>query len=52
MFQLILAILLGLACPSHTPTNTNNSGTVTTYGAPDPDPDTGGDTGHIPPKKP
>ncbi|MDX3914910.1 MAG: hypothetical protein QHC79_15315 [Pseudosphingobacterium sp.] len=50
MFNLIFAILLGLACPSNSNTNTgnNNGGTVRPY-----DGGTGGDGGHIiPPPRP
>ena len=48
-----IAILLGLACPSHTTKTTHNSKdtTVTTSGLTAGD-DTGGDTGHIPPRHP
>ncbi|HWV72601.1 MAG TPA: hypothetical protein VN040_12825 [Pseudosphingobacterium sp.] len=46
MFGFMIAILLGVACPSHT-NNTGNNGTVITIkGGP------GGDGGHIPPTIP
>ncbi|WP_262891084.1 hypothetical protein [Pedobacter gandavensis] len=42
--------MLGFASPSHT--NNDNNTPVTTATTPDPGPETGGDGGHIPPKKP
>ncbi|MGY5251836.1 hypothetical protein [Sphingobacterium spiritivorum] len=54
MLSFFIALLLGLISPSGTPTTHNNNGTVTTYNSVDDpdDGDTGGDTGHIPPKRP
>jgi len=47
MFGFIIAILLGVACPSHTNTTGNNGTIVTTNDGP------GGDGGHvIPPPRP
>jgi len=51
MIHFIIAILLGLACPSHSNCgDKNHDGTVvTTYGDGDP---VGGDGEHIPPRTP
>lgn len=49
MLEIMIAMLLGLACHSNTTTNTNNTnGTYTTQD--DTTPDTGGEGAHIPPK--
>ena len=48
-FQLIIAMLLGLGCPSDSNnTNTNDGPPMSTQ---DDGGDTGGDHGHIPPPK-
>lgn len=47
--QFIIAMMLGLVCPSTTTTNNNTNGTYTTQDEPSA-PDTGGDLGHVPPK--
>lgn len=48
MFSFIFALLMGLACPSHTNTNNGNTNGInppySTF-------DTGGETGQNPPKK-
>lgn len=56
-FELMIAILLGLASPSHTCNNTTQGTTVSATGDETPPDDgipgdnTGGDTGQVPPKK-
>lgn len=51
MLQLIIALILGFSNPSHTPNN-NTPATTADTPAPDSGEETGGDIGHIPPKKP
>ncbi|MCX2452096.1 hypothetical protein OQX61_12560 [Pedobacter sp. PLR] len=50
MFELLLAIFLGFASPSHT--TTNNDSAATTASIDEPGPETGGDGSHIPPGRP
>lgn len=47
-----IAILLGLAYPSHTKKTTNNNKDTTVASSRTAPDDTGGDTGHIPPQHP
>lgn len=47
MFQILLAIMLGFVSPNDTPQTNNDDTTIVTQGE-----DTGGEMGHIPPKKP
>lgn len=57
-FELMIAILLGLASPSHTCNNSTNQGTTVSATDDETPPeggipgDTGGESGHIPPKHP
>ena len=53
MLELLIAILLGLAAPDYT-AKTNADTTMVTASDTETDPvdDSGGDTGHIPPKPP
>ena len=52
MLELFIAILLGLASPDYTTTTTSDGAGVTTETSTEGDTDTGGETGHIPPKPP
>ena len=55
MLELLIAILLGLAAPDYTATtNADNTVVTSTANGTETDPldDSGGDTGHIPPKPP
>ncbi|RFM26222.1 hypothetical protein DXN05_21745 [Deminuibacter soli] len=45
MFQLFIAMVMALACPNHNHTTTVRTNSEATA-------DTGGETGHIPPKPP
>lgn len=48
MLELIIAILLGLACPSNNHTNSTNDDGTTVVVPDNPGGDTGGETGHTP----
>jgi hypothetical protein len=52
MLEILIAIWLGLAVPGYTTTTTSDGTGVTTETTTEGDTDTGGETGHIPPKPP
>lgn len=52
MFELMIAFLLGLACPGYSTTHSTQDPTHTSTTMGNDQDDTGGEGGHIPPKYP